>query len=265
MWQVYQNVFFTPGFNRTLVFDSLKLDINFIPNELFHKLKNSNFLIYEDSFDKEDIEYLLSKDLIFKINPLLLGRFPKMEESLTLNCDLAVLTIEVSKLTTEHLFKISFDKNKNSTIGQYNFVFSDFSSLSDLKTIRSFLEHQDIDAVEFTILKKFRYSDDFFYEFKDLNRLIIINNFTGQTLEDKYASSGRRMFVDNNDYKSIKIIPDLPTYLESSTKHVYFYNKILISKDGTIRNSKETPYVYGNLKNLEVIDLERILNDEQIN
>ena len=65
MWQVYQNVFFTPGFNRTLVFDSLKLDINFIPNELFHKLKNSNFLIYEDSFDKEDIEYLLSKDLIF--------------------------------------------------------------------------------------------------------------------------------------------------------------------------------------------------------
>jgi hypothetical protein len=142
-WKVHQNIFFTKGFNRTLVLDSLKETIKFIPNELYDKLLEKEFIINRDDMDIEYFHYLESNNYIFSDKKKKLKRFIEISRDFSISYEIGVCVIELSDITGKNLFKLIEPNNISTRINQYNFIFGEFTNE---KSILNFIDFVQITA-----------------------------------------------------------------------------------------------------------------------
>jgi radical SAM protein with 4Fe4S-binding SPASM domain len=260
-WKIHQNIFFTKGFNRTLVFDSLKSKIQFIPNDLYDVLLEKKFIISEEDIDGEYFEFLKENSLIFTDRKKILKRFTQLSYDFSINYDIGICVIELSKSTGENLSKLIEKEDKYTSINQFNFIFGSYTSKTSILNFVDFICKYEVDLIELTFIEGFNEIDFLFSSLNDINRMFVINNFLDEKikLNDTKYSNRMHSYVD---IKSLKIYTSLFSFFESKFYNIYFYNKIFIDKDSNIKNSDKTSYSYGSLKELNQINFKEIINDK---
>ncbi len=261
-WKIHQNIFFTKGFNRTLVFDSLKSKIQFIPNDLYSILLEKNFIISKEDIDEDYFEFLKENSLIFTDRKKILKRFTKLSDDFSINYDIGICVIELSELTSENLVKLIENENKYTSINQFNFIFGSYTTQSSIFNFIDFIYKYEVDLIELTFIDGFSEIDFLFSSLNDINRMFVINNFLDEKIKLKDTKYSNRMH-SYVDIKSLKIYTSLFSFFESNLVNIYFYNKIFIDKESNIKNSDKTSYVYGSLKELNQIDFKEILKDKE--
>lgn len=261
-WKVHQNIFFTKGFNRTLVFDSLKGTIKFIPNELYDNLIDKEFIIKKEDIDIEYFQYLESNNYIFSDKKKNLNRFTEISSDFSINYDIGVCVIELSDNTGKNLFKLIEPDNRSTRINQFNFIFGEFTNEKSILNFIDFINNYEVDLIEITLIDGFDGLDFLFLKLNDINKMFVINNFLKENIElddSQYKNRSQSAL----DIKSLKIYASLYSYFESKVYNIYFYNKIFISRDSEIKNSKETDYIYASLEKLDDLNISDLLNDKE--
>lgn len=262
-WKVYQNIFFTRGYNRTLVFDSLKGSIKFIPNELYDKLLSKKFLLIKEDIDYEYFEYLLSNNYIFTDKKKNLKKFIKIKKNFSIAYDIGVCVIELSEITGNNLFKLIETNIKKNIINQFNFIFTKFTTLDSILNFVNFIKDYEVDLIELTITNEFKEQEFLFSKLNDINKMIVVNNF-----QEKEVIINDSQFKNRTqshlDIKSLKINPNLYSFFESKKYNIYYYNKIFINRKSEIKNSEGTNYIYGKLSEMKFLDFNTLLNDSEL-
>lgn len=261
-WQVFKNIYFTKGYNRTLIFDSLKSDVNFIPNEYYDELVQLDFCFEENLINVELFNFLKENEYIFTINQHIENLFPSPLKIIPHPYKIGIAVIELSHKMAKSLNKLH-DKNvQECNFGQFNFVFSDFSNKQSIDLFVDFILKYEVDVIELTLLEEFNLSEKLFDAIKDINRIFIVNNLSKKSVKDNSSKFKNRMY-GNIDIKSLKLSPDMSTYLDSEKYHVYFYNKVFFGRDTEIKNSNETKEVFGYLSEIPNFDIDSILEKEK--
>jgi hypothetical protein len=261
-WKVHQNIFFTKGYNRTLVFDSLKGLVKFIPNELYNTLLSKEFIFRKEEIELEYFEYLESNNLIFSGKKKLLKRFTKVDCDFSINFDVGICVIELSKVSANDLFKLIDQDDNFIGINQFNFIFGSYTTQESIINFIDFIDKYEVDLIELTLVEGFNDSDFLFSKLNDINRMFVINNFLKNEITSNESSHKNRTHA-SLDTKSLKIFPNLYSFFESKFYNIYFYNKIFISRTSDIKNSNNTEYIYGNLGSIAKLDLKSILKDNE--
>ena len=176
-WKVHQNIFFTKGFNRTLVLDSLKETIKFIPNELYDKLLEKEFIINRDDMDIEYFHYLESNNYIFSDKKKKLKRFIEISRDFSISYEIGVCVIELSDITGKNLFKLIEPDNISTRINQFNFIFGEFTNEKSILNFIDFINNYEVDLIEITLIDGFDNSEFLFSKLNDINKMFVINNF----------------------------------------------------------------------------------------
>ena len=257
MYQVFKNVLFTKGYNRTLMYDSLKSEIHFLPNEMFDLIDADNYILADNKVNEPLISLLLQKELVFKSNTQLNGYFPHLNTDSEVPYHIVTSVIELSDLTAENIHKFNTPLN-NGSIGQFNFIVSGYTSLESLNSLACFIEANEADAFEITIEEEFKHLEYLFTVIDAPNKIIIFNNFKNEQLPELVLKRNR--YVNPTDLINLHLSLNYLTYFESKDSNVYFNRKIFISSAGLIKNSEETAYVHGNIGKLESFNINEILN-----
>lgn len=261
-WKVQQNIFFSKGYNRTLIFDSLKGLIKFMPNELYTSLSEKKFLFKKNDIELEYFQFLKRNNLIFSDKKKILKRFTNIDTDFSINFDFGICVIELSESSSNNLYKL-IDKDDNYTgINQFNFIFGAFTSISAITSFIDFIHKYEVDLIELTFIEGFEKSDFLFSKLNNINRMFVINNFLKDDIALKDSPHKNRTHA-SIDTKSLKIFPNLYSYFESKFYNIYFYNKIFIGRNSEIKNSNNSEYIYNKLENLAVLDIKKILKDKE--
>ena len=257
MYQVFKNILFTRGYNRTLMYDSLKSEIHFLPNEMFDLVDANNYIIPDNETNNPLISLLLEKGLAFKSDPNLNGYFPHLNADSEVPYHIVTSVIELSDLTAKNLAKFNTSLN-NGSVGQFNFILSGYTSLASLNALAGFINANEADAFEITIEEQFKHLEYLFAVIDAPNKIIIFNNFKNEQLPE--AVLKRNRYVNPTDLVNLHLSLNYLTYFESKDSNVYFNRKVFISSAGLIKNSEETEYVYGNIDTLGVFNINELLN-----
>jgi hypothetical protein len=260
MHQIFNNIFFCKGYNRTLIYDSLKAEIYFIPNFYYDFLYSNNFI-----FDKNEIEdnfftYLVDKEMIFESNDDIKNYFPKMNDDSEIPYDIITMVIELSEINAYNLYKLNLTKT-NGSIPHFNFIFSNFTSLETINLFAEFVETNEADTFEITLLDGFCFSDELFKSIEFVKKIIIVNNFSNIKITDPSVNKNR--FYKEIDNINLKLSVNLLTYFESDKKHVYFNKKMFIGKNSEIKNSFETNEIFGYLDKIIEPNVKSIINQSR--
>jgi hypothetical protein len=261
-WQVFRNIYFTKGYNRTLIFDSLKSDVNFIPNDYYDELVQLNFCFEENSLNEELFNFLKENEYIFTTNQHIENLFPPPLKTIPHPFKIGIAVVELSYKMAKNLNKLHDKSVQGFNFGQFNFIFSDFSNTESINLFVDFIINYEVDVIELTLLAEFNLSKKLFDAIKDLNRIFIVNNLSKKNIEDSSSKFKNRMY-GNTDIKSLKLSPDMSTYLDSEKYHVYFYNKVFFGRDTEIKNSNGTKEVFGYLNEIPDFDIDSILEIEK--
>lgn len=257
MYQIYNNIFFCKGYNRTLIYDSLKAEIHFIPNHYFEVLKSNDYCTDKNDIDQDLFSFLRDKELIFESNEELRECFPNFNEDVEIPYDLMTVVIELSEINALHLNKLN-NEGVNGQIPQFNFIFSEYTTVKALELFRDFINENEADTFELTFINGFEYTERLFELLESTNKIISINNFTDLKIVDK--SNKKNRFDNNVDEISLRISPNLLTYFESSKHHVYFNRKLFIGKNTEIKNVFETVSEFGYLKDLPDVNIKSLIS-----
>ena len=251
MYQVYKNIFFTKGYNRTLIYDSLKVEIHFLPNDLYDLLLLNNFRIN----DKNDVLYsfLNKKGIIHEIDNNLIGCFTDLDNTIDIPYDIATVVIELSDITSKNLYKL-----KNQNILQYNFIFADYTTLSSIDSFANFIDECESDTIELTLCNGFAYAEELFDSIKLVKKIILINNFAEIKFND--TSINKNRYINQWNEIHYRLAVNFTNYLESLKHHTYFNKKIFIGKDCEIKNSNEIENIFGYLNEDNEFQLSKVLN-----
>lgn len=252
MYQVYKNVFLTKGYNRTLIYDSLKAKIHFLPNEMYDILLSNNFTLTNENVQL--YEFLNEKGIIHEIDTNLLDSFINLDDEVEIPYDIATLVIELSESTSKNLFKLV-----NQNILQYNFIFAQYTTLSSIEIFASYINECESDTIELTFCKGFMFSEQLFELLKLTKKILLINNFAEIDFNDTSLNKNRYI----NDWNGIhyRLSINFTNYLGSLKYHTYFSKKMFIGKDCEIRNSSETKKVFGYLNEINAFELKQFINN----
>lgn len=261
-WKIHQNIFFTKGYNRTLVFDSLFGSIKFIPNDLYDFILAKNFIFKEEEIEIEYFQLLKDNNYIFSDTLKNLKRFSKLSNDFSINFDFGVCVIELSDITGRNLYKLIESNNDYTRINQFNFIFGIFTTENSILKLIDFINQYEVDLVELTLIDGFKYVDFLFLQLNDKNLMFVVNNFLEKSF-DFSNSQHKNRTMSSLDVKSLKIFANLYSYFESSFFNLYFYNKIYINHDSEIKNSNNTIYVYGSLEENDGINTKDILQNKE--
>lgn len=263
-WKVYQNIFFTRGFNRTLVYDSLQSTIKFIPNNFYDILKSKKFIINRKDIDSEYFDFLIENKYIFSEKKKTLKKFLPLNEDISINYNIGVCVIELSDCTGDNLYKLIEDENCNTRINQFNFIFGNFTTEKSIISFIEFINNYEVDLIELTFIDDFKLVDYLFSNLKEINRMFVINNFLDSNIilndNDNFHTNRMHSYTD---IKSLKIYTSIFSYFESKKYNIYFYNKLFINRNSEIKNSNNTSYIFGTLNDVNEINIDKILNDKE--
>jgi len=230
---------------------------------LYLELLSRDFHFAKGEIDSNYFNLLLENEIIFECDKKISKLFPPLNETTSMPYKLAIAVIEVTSLSMESSPKL-FGKNfeEDCNIGQLNFVFSDYTDKESIIMLPKLLSKIEIDTIELTFLKDFKYMDLLFEKIQDFNLIIIINNFSDAVINNSNNTFNNRMFCDAS-IKSSKICTDLSTFFISKNHNPYYYNKMFIGRNSEIKNSYESSYVFGYLNEIEKLEIDTLLSDKE--
>jgi hypothetical protein len=261
-WKIHQNIFFTKGFNRTLVFDSLLSSIKFIPNDLYDILLSKKFILTEGDVELEYFQFLKDNNYIFSDTVKNLERFTELSNDFSINFDFGICVIELSDITGQNIYKLIENDDEYTRINQFNFIFGDYTTENSILKFVDYIDNYEVDLIELTIIDDFEHVDFLFTLLNNKNRMFVINNFLKKEIDLSNSEHTNRS-ISSLDIKSLKIYPNLYSYFESKKFNIYFYNKIYINQNSEIKNSNNSDYVFEKLEKIEKINTIKILQDKE--
>jgi radical SAM protein with 4Fe4S-binding SPASM domain len=246
----YSDVFFVKGFSRTLIYDSLKNKISFMPNYLYDKvLKNKLSTLTE-----EEITFLNDKEIVNIFNDNLKNKFPKIKEKIAIPYKFIFFILEVSNITINSLEKFISSYNN---FAQLILILDEDCTKDYFYKLKDFILEIEVDTVEFVLKPNFILNNEFNKIFESLNNQIIVTNLTKYEIN---SNKKNRFVKTNNDNK---ISSDLITFIKSKKNNPYFLKKIYITKNGDIKNSIETTHIFDNILNINQLDFDKVLKDKK--
>lgn len=259
MYQIFKNVLFTKGYNRTLLYDSLSRQIHFLPNDVFNMIHINNYKLNETT-DKEILNFLSDKNLIFKSKPTLLNNFPNINNDIDIPYKILTTVVELSLICAKNLHKFNSEEI-NGMILQFNFILNHDTCKETLAFLSDFMMKNEADTFELTICEGFTYPDELFELMEPLNKIFVLNNYANIEITD--TSNKKNRFINQIDVFNRQISFNYLTYFESSNHNVYYNRHLFIGKNTEIKNTLESEYIYDYLENLKHLNLDKILNEKE--
>lgn len=246
-YQLYSDINLIKGYNRTLLFDGLRNQVHFIPNEYSTPIiENECNKISETN---PILPFLLENELAFESHLDFNGAFPKITESWDTPYKINVVVIELSVL--------NFDKRvlwtNNPFIGQINFVFSDYSMDLDIENLIISLGEVLCDSIEFTFENGLttEWINNFLQQTKHLQRQIILNQIPQECLGNVSYEKG---FVNSDKEEKSNLNFSFDPFFESFSFNVFFNHKMFIDSSGYIKRDRKDDMTFGFIKDLDEFD-----------
>lgn len=266
--KLFNSVKIIKGYNRTLIFDSTREAVRFIPNDLFNLLyQKHGFNIVEKTkgissnnkiIINEYLVFLITNNFGFYCNSL--SEFENFEycgENFELPFDLSYLIIDLSN---ENNFDLNIiEQIIDCKITYLQIRFCEDISISELKFVLKQCELLNDSFVQ-EISFVFKFNIDLYFFIK--NKTIFINKFLNFTFHscdnnnvETFSNLTFNFIVDRliipiscgNIRKSNFVYNDF-FYLESKQNNTCLNRKISIDKDGNIKNCPSMNRVFGNIK-----------------
>jgi hypothetical protein len=263
MYQIFKNVLFTKGYNRTLIYDTLTSSIHFIPNDMYELILNKNFIFDDNFIVKELLDFFIKNRLVFETEKKILDLFPDLNYDIDIPNKIITAVLDLSFLTAANLYKFNVERI-NCSIAQFNFILSEYSCKDTLNFLNDFANHNEADAFEFTVLNGFKNTSHLFKILESVNKIITINNYSDINL-DIYPTMKSNRFFNPLDEISLRLSLNHLTYFESKDYHLYFNRKLFIGKNTEIKNVFESNESFGYLEEMNVLNLEEIILDKDFN
>lgn len=260
MYQIFKNVLFTKGYNRTLIYDSLTSNIHFIPNDMYEVILKNNYILDENYIVKELLDFLIKNRLVFKTEKKITNLFPDLNNDNEIPNAIITAVIDLSFITASNLHKFNVE-GINGSIAQFNFILNKYTCKNTLNFLKDFADFNEADTFEFTLLKGFKNTEYLFKILESVNKIITINNYSDINLDNYTTSKSNRFFNPINEI-ALKLSLNHLTYFESKNYHVYFNRKLFIGKNTEIKNVFESNESFGYLEEMNVLNLEEIILDK---
>ncbi len=230
------------GFNRSVIYDLVRKDYYFIPNDLFDVL-NSDNIIYIDNPDY--LDFLLLNEIVFEIendDEVLL--FPPFQDNFETPYDIICLVIDV-------------DSNL-SLLKKYNFLINNLTILIDNKNdnlnekIIDFLKLIEVESVNLVFTKSEYFDIEIIHKLEVIPEISTITIFECKKKIKENCTINIIAINHNFAYYSKNVFPNkfsvnYDLFLESKKHNTFYYKKIYISGSGTILNGNlSTCFEYEN-------------------
>lgn len=272
-FRLYACCILTKGYSRSIICDTQRGDIQFIPNELYDILTQYRFMsiqevkqIYDDQYSDtidEYFDFLFSKEFIFYCSKPELDLFPDISFAWD---EPAIITNAVVDIgfNTEYNYKSIFDQLESLGCKHIQLRFYVHKHTDHYQSILQSLQRRRILSVEFLV--PFSESLDTSTLERFINSYPRIHNFIIHSSPyDKIiritptdTGMGNLIYVKQNikndthcgvispDYFSINI----KTFTESQQHNTCLNRKIAIDMNGEIKNCPSMIKSYGNIKDI---------------
>src|SRR5690554_3737012 len=188
MYNIYKNIFFTKGVNRTLVFDSLIGEVYFIPNEIFKIILEKKYCISKVDVGEDIFNFFKEKNLLFEIESESFNNFTDVHNDFEIPYNIMYIVVELSEITAKNLYKFNFE-SVNGKVGQFNFIFNGHSSVESIDLMIDFANKNECDTIECTVYRDFNHFDYLSRVIDSLEKNIIISTLRTDIEGDKLFSS----------------------------------------------------------------------------
>lgn len=261
--KLYADIEPIKGYCRSILYDFGRGTHWYVPNS-FLKLVDKNlclkYAILKEQYS-EYLNFLNENNLVFTMPKILIKSFPKVKYdffsySLITNI---VIEMDYNKDTSKIISDINLLEKK---LYCYNYIFILNESLDlwadKIKTLMDNIMLENVVAIGIKgIVSTENQIINFLEKNKNINSLFLIEN-TAKTTKFKCNYNSTIIYsippnlnqgncVVNFDLFSI----NLTLFNESQKYNTYFNRKLFIGINGEIKNSPETPTVFGNINELE--------------
>ncbi len=276
-FRLYSNCLFQKGHLRSIIIDSQRNKIHFVPNDLEEVLIKSEHLTLNEIYNEygEDnnetiFEYfttLIELELGFYISKDELNFFPKLNSSFSTPSNISNVIIE----NNQDLKKIEDIKHQSENIGcEYiEFVYYDcvdneklmlilnLFECSSIRHIGLIIKHDSLKTISF--LKELTSTklrlDKIILHTSNENKLLNFEDFNLTNIF--YLKESILNFKKCGKFNQNTFTINLKFLTESINHNSCLHKKISIDKDGFMRNCPSMPQSFGNIKDTT---LEEALN-----
>lgn len=243
------------GYNRAIIYDLLRKDYFFIPNEYHAILDTNNFIQFskiKDAGERQElISFLMQEEIIFELSdPHQRKRFIPLDRNLYTPNQFSNLIIHANIdesfldfLGGEYLMNISIIATELSA-----YLFRLFKKIATLEIDGIYLYIENFNAEVFEeYCEAFRFyplifSVNFFNtELGEKTKLI--DNIYYNFFEESFADYSSRLTFDKLDINS-------EHFFEAYNYHSYYFGKIYIDAAGHIKNGLNNTISYGHIASL---------------
>ncbi len=257
-FKLFSNCVPVKGYSQSIIYDLQLSNFEYIPNLLFDiliisdempvsKIKDYYNNEYDDGIDNY-LKYLESKEYgFFTYEPDL---FPKMD----LYWDNA---FEITNLIVEDNFQLLLKSNLSLNVDNLTIIYSSFENTT-MPNLQKLLGNINCQSTQFFILYNKdiqKIIDELCYTLKKITQIVIYNapenvKKTYGILDVTFITKSFQ-FTNTSNVNLNYFSPNIFIYTESQNHHTYFNRKLYINKKGEIKNSPESPYVFGNLEDIK--------------
>lgn len=256
------------GYNRAIIYDLLRKDYFFIPNEHHAILDTNDFIQFSEITDAEErqelISFLTQEEIIFEISdPRQRKRFIPLDRNLHTPNQFSNLIVHAN---IDHSF-LDFMAEKylmNVSIIAHELdadLLKLFNKIAELEVDGIYLYVENFDAEVFE-----EYCEAF-----SCNPLVFSVNFfsTSATEKTKLISNIYYNFFEESfaDYKSKLTFDKLDInnehFFEAYNYHSYYFGKIYIDASGQIKNGLNNSASYGQIASLTKAQFLNILSSDE--
>lgn len=258
-YKLFESIELIEGYNRVLLFDSLRQEFYFLPKKVVDNLyinRKTNEIDPKNPL----FNFLYDNELIFSINHRFVKNFPEINKYWETVYPLDNILYFVNDSTIQHLKKlINIDK-----FGQIHFIFNSQISDATLNKVFKLIEFIYCDTIKITDedgLNSTQISTIIEQINIKINRQIILNG-----ISKHYVNRINRdgVFIDNKKSIYDKLTYSFDDYYEAQEHHTYFNKKLTIDGKGNILNDYKDKADFGNIKNIETFgQLLKIANREE--
>lgn len=270
------NCFIVDGVERSLIYDLQRIDYDIIPKELSLAIKKCISRSFSDLFSylpPDDLDFydpfireLIKKDHLIPIDPGELEYFECMSTDWRYPYDISNAIIEYSN---ESAFDLSVVLQKLDQLNcpAVEIRFTDAQDLSFFEKLSRSIDGMVFRHVDLFIQYKEEQEDDFMFELKNLHPVYfsitqyqapvdkIVKNAEGQYIGLKRKTGTYQSITDNHNVYPRNFYINREFFTESLNFNPFFNGKIVILKDGSVRNATNQQHSYGNINttNLQLL------------
>ena len=252
------------GFSRSLILDTQRCNVEFIPNDLAKILKKlkrksiyevtSNLSAENQKIVEEYIDFLIAKELAIMLDKEECSLFPKMSIDWDMPCFISNAVITYSD-TTKNRFLEVLEQLDGLLCSSFVIIFSDILQYSDLISIIKMIEafsFQDI-KIMLTYHSSFNIENipDLLLYHNIISTISIFNSklFPEKDIENvEFFEDPLPEYVSCGNISSSMFIFNLPFFTEAQQHNTCLNRKLCIDKEGNIKNCPAMERSFGNIK-----------------